>query len=284
MSKIIVSTESCSDIPFELLKEYDIKTIPMTFSIGLDEYYDDGSLSPAEVYKIVEEKKNLPKTSAVTIARYIDFFTNLKKSDDDIIIHVSISDGFSSCYASAVSASQQLPNVYVINSLSLSSGIGIIALRAARLANEGKDISVILDELKVLVTKLDTTFIIDSLEYLHKGGRCSGTKFFLARTLTIKPCIIVTSEGKMGVGKSYIGNYFKNVKKYINDALERSTPNKDFCIITHAGIDQNEVDNVVSYVESLKIFTKVYQRVASLTICSHCGKNTLGIIFENSAK
>ncbi|MDR0832109.1 MAG: DegV family protein [Bacillales bacterium] len=278
---IIISCESCSDLNPELIKKNKIHIFPMPYTIGTKNFIDDGTLSPSQIYEEVKKNNALPKTSAITLGIFLEEFPKLLKKAD-AVIHISISKELSSCFSSAVLASKEIPNVYAIDSLRLSSGIGMQILEACKLRDEGKSVKEIIAGVEKVRAVTDVSFLIDDLEYLYKGGRCTGLAFFFARGLHLRPTIVLNNEGKMDVDKKFIGAFRKKLFDYIDYRLEKATVDRnDFAFITHAGVDEDIVKSVVEYVKAKNIFADVFVTVASATICSHCGKNTLGIIFKN---
>lgn len=279
--KIAISAESTIDLPQELLDKYNIHTIPFGITFGGELKQDKFGIS-TDIYKYVDETKTLPKTSAIAPAEYQDYFENLKK-DYDGIIHFSLSSLLSSSCGSAKSAAEQLENVYVVDTKTLSTGIALLAIYASELANKKLDIKDIYNECLEKVNYVQASFVIEKLNYLHKGGRCSALTLLGANLLKIKPQIIVT-KGKMTVGKKYVGNITKCVEKYCDELLEEyPNANKDIAFITHSS-PMPEIESRLE--EKLKAygFKTIYNTLAGGTISSHCGPNTIGVLFINNDK
>ena len=191
----------------------------------------------------------------------------------------------SSTYSSSVIAAEEVENVYPIDSGNLSTGIGLLVLEAARLREEGKTAKEIVAAIEEMKNKVDASFVVDNVDYLYKGGRCSAVARYGVTILHLKPCIEVKA-GSMGVGKKYRGNYVKSLRKYVADKLENPEDlNKLNCFVTHAGVDADIVNEVYELVKSYNIFENIYITRAGSIVSSHCGRNTLGVLFvRNSDK
>ena len=229
--KIAVSVESTSDLSKELLKENDIKVIPFHITLG-DKTFKDGELSTQELFAFADKNKILPKTNAINEFEYTEYFEELRK-DYDAVIHICLSSGLSSSCANAKRASQNVEGVYVVDSLSLSTGIGLLALYACDLVKQGVEASEIAKKLEQRLTKLQVSFVIERLDYLYKGGRCNALSLLGANILKIRPRIVV-SNGKMGSDKKYRGAMEKVVSKYCHEVIEEfNTPSLDTVFITY---------------------------------------------------
>lgn len=278
MAKIILSSDSTSDLSKELIEKIGLKIIPLIVNLEGKEYHDGLDINADDIYASVERTGNLPKTAALSIGEYIEFFNSIRENDDDIILHFSISSGFSSTFNNSLLATEEFKNIYSFNSENLSTGIGLQILYAHRLVEEGLAIEEIIEKLNEYKTRVDASFIIDKLDYLHKGGRCSALTGLLATVLNLKPCIEV-KNGSMGVGKKYRGNFAKVLNQYVNDKLTNVDVETEEVFVTHAGVDEEIVNAVAEKVRSLNIFKNVYITRAGCTVSSHCGRNTLGVLF-----
>lgn len=279
--KIAISAESTIDLPQELLDKYQIITTPFGITFGGELKYDKFGISE-EIYKFVEETKTLPKTSAIAPAEYQEYFENLKKSYD-AVIHFALSSMLSSSCGSAKAVAEQMENVYVVDTKTLSTGIALLAIYARNLADKKIDPESIYKECQDKANYLQVSFVIEKLNYLHKGGRCSALTLLGANLLQIKPQIVV-SKGKMSVGKKYKGNISKCVEKYCDELLaEYPNADKDIVFITHSS-PMPEVEKKLE--EKLKAFgfKTIYNTLAGGTICSHCGPNTIGVLFMSNDK
>ncbi len=276
--KIAISVESTNDLSKELLLKYDIKVIPYHINLNNKEILD-GEISAQEMFDIVDEIKTLPKTNAVNEFEFVEYFQNIKK-EYDAIIHISLSSALSSTCANAMRAAQNVENVYIIDSQTLSTGIGLLAIYARELANEGLDVSLIAQKVQDKVNNVQASFVIERLDYLHKGGRCNLFALFGATLFKIRPRIVV-KNGKMSSDKKYKGSMAKVVKKYCEDVLEEY-PNAelDKVFITYTTATQDMIEQARAVLVE-KGFKNIYETHAGCTIASHCGANTLGILFFN---
>ncbi|MBQ6884476.1 MAG: DegV family protein [Clostridia bacterium] len=278
MAKIIISSDSTCDLSAELKERYDIRIIPLGVTLG-DKVYRDGiDITPDEIYAHHTNTGELPKTTAANVGECIDYFADLTKNGDTVI-HFTISSTMSSTYSNACLAASEFENVYVIDSKNLSTGGGLQVIAAAEMAKSGMVAEDIVAELERISPCVDASFVIDSLEYLHKGGRCSALAMLGANLLKLKPCIEV-KNGVMGVGKKYRGVYGKVLSEYVDERLQNVADiDTSRVFVTHAGCDIDIVNAVVEQVKSKGIFKEVFLTRAGCTVSSHCGANTLGVLF-----
>ena len=276
--KIVISAESTIDLPKELLDKYNIKTTPFTINLG-DELIEDHFGVSKEIFEFVDKSKKLPKTSAVSPDQFKTHFENLKK-DYDAIVHVSLSSLISSAYNNACMVAKEMENVYVVDSKSLSTGIALLAIKGKDLIDEGKDAKEIFETLQALTPKVEASFVLERLNYLHKGGRCSALALLGANILKIKPQIIL-SDGRMIVGKKYMGNMTKAVDKYIDDLLDNNpNPILEHVFITHSS-PMPEAEKILTEKLENRGFKYIHNTLAGGTISSHCGPNCIGVLFLN---
>ena len=276
--KIAISAESTIDLPEEMLKEYDIHTVPFTINFN-DELVEDRFGISKEIFDFVDKTKKLPKTSAVSPEQYRTHFENLKK-EYDAIIHVSLSSLMSSAYNNACMIANDMENVFVVDSRNLSTGIALLAMRGRELADEKHTPREIFGILQNTVPQVQAGFVLERLNYLHKGGRCSALTLLGANLLKIKPQIIV-SDGRMIVGKKYIGTINKVVEKYITDLLEESpNPELSHVFITHSS-PMPEAEEILTTKLKERGFINIHNTLAGGTISSHCGPNCIGVLFIN---
>lgn len=276
--KIVISAESTIDLPKELLDKYNIKTTPFTINLG-DELIEDHFGVSKQIFEFVDKSKKLPKTSAVSPDQFKTHFENLKK-DYDAIVHVSLSSLISSAYNNACMVAKEMENVYVVDSKSLSTGIALLAIKGKDLIDEGKDAKEIFETLQALTPKVEASFVLERLNYLYKGGRCSALALLGANILKIKPQIIL-SDGRMIVGKKYMGNMTKVVDKYIDDLLDNNpNPILEHVFITHSS-PMPEAEKILTEKLENRGFKNIHNTLAGGTISSHCGPNCIGVLFLN---
>ena len=277
--KIALSAESTLDLSKELLQKYDINVFPFTVLLGENEY-KDGEITGPDIFDYVDKNKVLPRTCAINEYQYRDYFRSFLENGYDAVIHISLSSGISSSYDNAEKASHKFDNVYVIDSASLSTGIALEAIYARKLIDKGLDAKEIVEKVKARIPYVQASFVIQTLDYLYKGGRCSGLARLGAALLRIKPQIIV-SEGKMAPAKKYFGRKSQVIESYCKDTLEQfANPDLSIAFVTHTYATP---EMVAVAIEALKNrgFKTIYETHAGATITSHCGPQTLGILFIN---
>ncbi len=274
--KIAISAESTIDLPQELLDKFGITTTPFSITFG-DKIEKDRFGISKDIFEYVSKTKKLPKTSAVSPEQYKEYFENLKK-DYDAIIHITLSSLMSSAYNNAVMIAKEMSNVYVIDSKTLSTGIALQAIKATELAKAGKSPEEIVATINKLTEKTQASFVLEKLNYLYKGGRCSALAMLGANILRIKPQIIV-ANGKMGVGKKYTGDINKVAIKYCKDLLvSHPDPELDYVFIT-SSTDMPEAETAITEILKDRGFGHIYPTRAGGTISSHCGENCIGVLF-----
>lgn len=279
--KIAISAESTIDLPSELLEKYNIKTIPFQVMLG-DNEYKDGTITPAQIFDFVKENKILPKTSAINQSQYEEYFKNILK-DYDAIVHISLSSKLSCTYSNADSASKELKNVYVVDSKSLSTGIALLAIYARKLAEEDLTAKEVYEGTLKQVEHVQASFVIDKLDYLRKGGRCSALTYLGANLLKIHPQILL-QDGEMKVHKKYKGKLSNIISEYCQDVInEFDNPDLDIAFITYTTATPEMIESAKNALTN-KGFKNIYQTNAGATITSHCGEQTLGILYLNNQK
>ena len=278
MENIKITADSICDLSKEILTKYDFNILPMYVHLGDDEERDNAGIDE-KIYEYFRQTKKTPKTSAISVPDYIEFFkANLPKGGS--LIHFVISSDISSTYQNAINAAKEFKDVYVIDSRSLSTGTAVSMLRAAKYREEGMSAEAIVERINDEIYKVQASFIINNLTYLHRGGRCSGTAKLFATALHIKPQIVL-KDGKMQPGKKFMGNFSMCVKKYV-DYTFATNPNPDLsvCFITHTKMtDPKIVDAIRQQIAEHYTFQEVIETVAGGTITAHCGENTIGILY-----
>ncbi len=276
--KVAITAESTIDMPKDLLKQYNINTLPFMVILGENEY-KDGEITSADIFKFVQEQKVLPKTSAINKESYRNFFEEQLKNCD-AIVHLSLSSQISSSCQNAKDVASEMKNVYVIDTLSLSTGIALLAVYASELAVKGETAQEIYDKVTARVPSVQASFVIERLDYLYKGGRCSALSLFGANLLRLRPQIIL-KEGKMGAYRKYRGSMDKVVENYCADVLEEfNTPDKKVAFLTYTTATEGMIAAAKKALQE-KGFEKIYETTAGATITSHCGEHTLGILYLN---
>ncbi|MDR0446087.1 MAG: DegV family protein [Oscillospiraceae bacterium] len=274
--KIKVTMDSACDLPPELLERYNIGVAPMTIVHGNETYKDGVGFSPQDLFRIVEGGGTCT-TTAINAAEYEAHFDEYLR-EYDAVIHINLSSEISACYQNALIAADG-KSAYPIDSRSLSSGSGLLAVEAAEMAENGEDARSIVRRLRELADKVETSFVIDTLKYLHRGGRCSGLTALGANILKLKPCIEMPN-GKMDVGKKYRGVIDNVILQYIKDKLAgRNDIVYNRIFMTHTGVSEQTLENVRRTILECGPFENIHNTVAGCTISNHSGPGTLGVLF-----
>lgn len=278
-NKVIISSDSTCDLSPELVERFDIKILPLGVTLGTNVFKDGVDINPDMIYAHHEKTGELPKTTAANVGETQEFFEDLL-TDDEAIIHFTISSEMSSTYRNACIAAEDMEKeIYVIDSRNLSTGSGLLVLAAAEMAQGGMPAKEIAEKLGELVKCVDASFVIDNLEYLHKGGRCSAVAMLGANLLKLKPCIEV-KNGAMGVGKKYRGKFSEVLKQYVAERLQNPDDiDTHRVFVTHAGCDEEIANMVADLVKETLKFDEVLITRAGCTVSAHCGADTLGVIF-----
>lgn len=281
--KIAITCDSVCDLSQELIKQNNINILPISIILG-DETFSDGvNINSQKIFDYVTKNKQLPKTSAINEFQYAEFF---KEHLDgvDALIHFTISSDMSSCFNNAKKAANTLKNVYVIDSRNLSTGVGLQVLYACMLRDKGEKPENIVKKVEARKQFVQASFVVERLDYLYKGGRCSALQLLGANLLKIRPSIIV-KNGKMDVHKKYRGKMKDVVKDYVKDTLnEFNTYDKSICFITYSSATEDMVEAAKSTLKEFANFENVYITTAGATVTSHCGENTLGILYYNNVE
>ncbi len=277
-----IFADSTCDLSEELIKKYSVTIIPLCIIMGDKSYYDGEGLGQKETFKWADENKTTPKTAAITAERLEQAAKPVLDAGDDIILF-TISSGMSSTFnlASIYSEDNGNGHMHVIDSANLSTGIGLLVIKAAEMAAEGMAAEDIVKKIGDLIPRVRASFVLDTLTYLSRGGRCSSVTALLAGTLKLHPEIVV-KDGAMGVSKKYRGSLGNSVMKYATDLEEALLDaDHDRVFITHTVRESERaiVDEVRKYLESLGVFKEVIETKAGGVISSHCGPGTLGILF-----
>ena len=275
-----ISSDSTADLE-HLFVERNIAVMPLCVILEGKEYLDGETINAQMIFDSYEQNRVLPKTSARSIDDYEAFFGELVK-DGSSLVHFIISGEISVSYSNALTAARKFDNVFVVDSRSLSTGQGLLVLKACDFRDVGMDAQQIYDKITELTPYVQASFVVDTMEYLHKGGRCSGVAKFFASAFSIKPMIML-KEGKMVVGQKYVGKLGKCIEKYVAAILrEFDTPDTTRIFITHTYADDEIVENVKAQIRELRPeFKEILETHAGCTVTAHCGKGTLGILYIN---
>ncbi len=276
---VAISADSTCDLTPALAEQYNIVLLPLYVTFGETGYRDGVEITPDQIYQKYETEGLLPKTSAMNVGEYIDHFAaQLEKADQ--LIHFSISSGMSSTHQNATIAAQEFDGrVFTVDTLNLSTAEALTVIHTSELLRAGATAEEAVAEANAYRERIEASFVIESLEFLYKGGRCSALSALGANLLNIKPCIEVLG-GKMDVGKKYRGKFKAVLQKYIEERLA-AAENVDAtrAFVTHAGCSDDVVELCRGLVEESGLFREVLVTRAGCTVSSHCGPNTLGLMF-----
>ncbi|MBO5836301.1 MAG: DegV family protein [Oscillospiraceae bacterium] len=276
--KIKILSDSTCDLSQDLLEKYDITVIPLTVIKGGEPYQDGITITPADIFAYVDATGELCSTTATNIDEYSQWFAKFT-NDFDYVFHITLGSGFSSSCQNAKLAAEDFPNVKVIDSMNLSTGQGLVVLKACELAAGCEDADKMEQALNDFTSRVEASFLLDQLQYMVKGGRCSSAAALGANLLNLKPCIEV-KDGKMSVVKKYRGNYAKCLASYVKDRLSgREDLEKDTLFVTRTTVSDECFQAVKDMVDAYGDFENIYWTTAGCTVTCHCGPSTLGVLF-----
>lgn len=275
---IKITSDSTCDLSKDLIEQHNITIIPLTVIKNGEQYTDGVTISTEDIFSHVAAGGGLCSTTAVSIGEYLEYFEKLSK-ENDAVVHINISSEFSACYQNACLAAQEFDNILVVDSRNLSTGQGLIVLKACALAKEVSSLEEMKEKLNEMIPKVEASFLLDRLDYMVKGGRCSTVAALGANLLNLKPCIEV-KNGKMSVTKKYRGNYAKCLASYVKDRLEsRDDLDEDTLFVTRTPVNETCLQAVDTAVKEYAKFNNIYWTTAGCTISCHCGPGTLGVLF-----
>ncbi len=281
-NKVVITSDITCDLNWDLEQRYGVTCMPLHIVIGGKSYEDWVNITPEELYDIFYKTKELPHTTAGSVGEYVDFFKQFIDKDCDVV-HLSLGSKLSVTHQSSVLAANEFPGrVYSIDTNNLSTGSGLLVIKACELRDQGLSAKEIYDKVSDMTGKSHASFVLDRLDFMHAGGRCSAVAMLGANLLSLKPSIEVHNDdgGSMGVGKKYRGKYDKVLLQYMEDTINKyDNIDTDRVFVTHSGANKEYVDAVVEAVKAKNIFKEVHITRASCTISSHCGPNTLGVLF-----
>lgn len=281
--KIKITTDSTSDVSKEFLESYGISYIPLIVNLGDEERLDTIDVSVADIKNFVAKTGKLPKTAARSAEDFKVFFKQFLDEGYDEIVHFSLSSELSCTCQNARAASFELcqDKIHVVDSRNLSTGTTLLALHATELVKQGLSAKEIAEIERSRAYNVQSSFVVDTLTYLYKGGRCSMISMFGANLLKIRPQLQLI-DGKIIPTEKYRGKMQAVLTKYVDTVLEQyNNPDTTRCFITHADAERDVVDTIIEHVKSKNIFKEVIESNAGSTIYSHCGKGTLGILYIN---
>ncbi|MGD0003785.1 MAG: DegV family protein [Anaerolineaceae bacterium] len=274
---IKILTDSCADLNQDLISRFDIHTISLTVFINGKIYHDGVDISLPELYRQIDTSRELPKTSAPSVAEFQTFFQSIPGN----LIYIGIGSKLSATFQNAFLASNTLPErkIHILDSRNLSTGIGLLVLRAADLRDQGMAADEIDREIQTLLPKVHTSFVVDTLEYLYKGGRCSAVENIVGSLLKIRPVIEVKPDGSLDIKEKTRGTR-KKALTYLLDDFKAHLPNIDLhrVFVTHTGCTDDS-NFLAEELRNMAAIEEIYITTAGCTISSHCGPGTIGILF-----
>ena len=275
---IKILSDSTCDLPLEVLEKYNITMIPLSVIKDGEQFTDGVNITPAEIFAHVAAGGSLCSTAAINIGEYAEWFGKYAP-DYDGVIHINISSEFSCSHQNACLAAEEFDNVRAVDSRNLSTGQGLVVLKACELAKECNNLDELVEKLQTFTDKVEASFLLDRLEYMVKGGRCSAAAALGSNILNLKPCIEV-KNGKMAVVKKYRGNYAKCLASYVKDRLSgRDDLDKATLFVTRTPVTEECLNAVKEAVASYNDFETTYWNEAGCTVSCHCGPGTLGVLF-----
>ncbi len=275
---VVISSDSTCDLSEELIRRYDIKIIPLTITLGDDTFLDGHGFTPMDLYARFRKDGTLPKTSAPGMQEFLDFFSQFTEQGYSVV-HLDISAELSNSYNAACMAAEELRGVHVVDSRMLSTGVGLLAIEGAECRDRGMDASEIAEHLRKLTEKVQTSFVLDTLQFMWKGGRCSGVAALGANLLHLKPGLEM-KDGKLGVYKKYRGNMNSVYKQYVTERLSGRKVRPGHVFITESGeVDESVLEEIYALVRATIPVKEIHHTMAGCTVSTHCGPKTLGILF-----
>ena len=276
--RIKITADSTCDLPQVQLEKHNISLMPLTIIKDGVNYLDNVTITPADIFAHVASGGALCSTAAGNIGDYQQLFQE-HSAQYDGIIHISLGSGFSSSYQNACLAAEDFPNVRVIDSQNLSTGQGLVVMEACRLSETCEDLDLLKETLDAFTAKVEASFLLDRLDYMVKGGRCSAAAALGANLLNLKPCIEVKG-GKMGVVKKYRGNYAKCLASYVKDRLDsREDLDRNLLFLTYTPVSDACLEAVKGAIDAYGNFSEMIEGSAGCTVSCHCGPGTLGVLF-----
>ena len=281
--KVIISTDSVCDLPQDIREEFGISVLPLTVTLGEKSYRDGLEIDAAKIFAAYKESGLLPKTSAISPAEFMDFFQPFV-DDGCEVVHITIGSKLSGTYQNCCIAASMLEGVYPVDSNNLCGGTGLLVIEAARMIAQGMDARQVQELCLRLRNRIRSSFVLDTLDFLAAGGRCSSVLARGANLLQLKPSIELDHEtGELRTSKKYRGSYPKCVQSYIRDTLARGGDIDTSCaILASTGVDRALLDECRKTIQSCVKFDEILEVTASCTISSHCGPNTVGFFFKTN--
>ena len=279
MSKpVVITSDSTCDLSQELLDRFEIHTIPLTITLGDDTFLDGQGFTPLDMYARYRQDGTLPKTSAPSVQEFLDFFSQFTEKGCEVV-HVDISSELSNTCNAACLAAEELEGIHVVDSRMLSTGVGLLAIEGAECRDRGMGAEEIAEHLRSLTGKVQTSFVLDTLQFMWKGGRCSAVAALGANLLSLKPGLEM-KDGKLGVYKKYRGSINHVYKQYVKERLQGRKVRPGHVFITESGeVDEAVLEELCALVRETIPVKEIHHTLAGCTVATHCGPKCLGILF-----
>ena len=275
---VVITADSTCDLSQDLIERYDIRIIPLTILLGSESFLDGAQFTPLDMYERYHADGSLPKTAAPSLQQFLDFFAPILEQGNEIV-HLDISAELSSTFQTAGIAAAELEGVHVVDSRMLSTGVGLLCIEGAECAQRGMSAAEIAEHLRSLTDKVDTSFVLDTLEFMWKGGRCSGVAALGANLLHLKPALEM-KDGKLGMYKKYRGKMGEVYRQYITERLAGKAIRPGHVFLTESGeIEPELVGQLEALVRELSGAQEIHHTLAGCTVSSHCGPKCLGVLF-----
>ena len=275
---VVITADSTVDLSRELIERYDIRVIPLTITLGDDVFQDGQGFTPLDMYARYRKDGTLPQTSAPGVQEFVEFFQPIVEAGNEIV-HLDISAELSNTFNAARLAAEELEGVYCVDSRMLSTGVGLLAIEGAECRDKGMSASEIAAHLESLTGKVSTSFVLDTLEFMRKGGRCSGVAALAANLLHLKPGLEMC-DGKLQVYKKYRGSINHVYRQYITERLKNKQIRPGHIFITESGeIEPEVIEELTGLVRELSACREIHHTLAGCTVSTHCGPKTLGVLF-----
>ena len=275
---VVITADSTCDLSREILARFDIRVIPLTILLGDESYLDGVGFDAQDIYSRYRKDGTLPKTSAPGIQQFMDFFTPILDKGCEIV-HLDISAELSSSYNNACIAASELGGVHVVDSRMLGTGIGLLAIEGAECRDRGMSAGEIAGHLRALTEKVDTSFVLDTLEFMWKGGRCSAVSALGANLLRLKPALEMR-DGKLSVYKKYRGSIQSVYRQYVKERLASAEVRPGHIFVYNSGeVSDETLEEINAIVRETVPGAEIHNTLAGCTVASHCGPKTLSVMF-----
>ncbi len=275
---VMITSDSTCDLSEELIQRYQIQIIPLTITLGDETFLDGKEFTPLDLYARYRKDGTLPKTSAPGVQEFLDFFSRFTEQGYSVV-HLDISSELSNSYNAACMAADELRGVHVVDTRQLSTGVGLLAIEGAECRDRGMEAAEIAEHLRSLTGKVQVSFVLDTLQFMWKGGRCSAVAALGANLLKLKPGLEM-KDGKLGIYKKYRGNITNVYKQYVSERMEGRKIRPGHVFVTESGeVSEDVLNGLYDLIRATIPVKEIHHTMAGCTISTHCGPKCLGILF-----